>query len=119
LNNGSVEGQLVQVSEPESDGVGIVVVDRAFRVRVTAHLGAQWVQAARDASGGRILIEGRVLRDAERGRPIRVYDVISFKPLKPIDDGALLCVAGIWEAPPGFEIITARAADLDNQPEDD
>lgn len=119
LNYGSVEGQLVEVSKPESDGVDIVVVDRAFRVRVTARLGAHWVQAARDAAGGRILIEGQVLRDGDRGRPIRVVDVTTFEPLGPIDDGALLRVAGIWEAPPGYEIITARAADLVDQPEDD
>jgi len=108
LNYGSVEGQLIELHEVEDHGLEITVEDRAFKVRVTARLYGDWVQIAKDALGGRILIEGRVLRDADRGRPIRILDVTTFEPLGPIVDGALLSVAGIWEAPPGYEIITAR-----------
>lgn len=118
LNHGSVEGQLVELHETEHGDVDIVVVDRAFRARVTARLGTEWAPAAKGAVGGRVIIEGRVLRDADRGLPIRVFDISALEPLPAIDDGALLRAAGSWEAPPGYEIITARAADLDDQPID-
>lgn len=118
LNHGSVEGQLVEVHETEHGDVDIVVVDRAYRARVTARLGTEWVQAAKDAAGGRVIIEGRVLRDADRGLPIRVFDVSALEPLPAIVDGALLSVAGIWEAPPGHEIVTARADNFADPTED-
>lgn len=118
LNHGSVEGQLVELHETEHGDVDIVVVDRAFRARVTARLGAEWVQTAKDAAGGRVIIEGRVLRDADRGLPIRVFDVSALEPLPEIQDGMLLSVAGIWEAPPGYEIVTARAENFADPVED-
>lgn len=118
LNHGSVEGQLIELHEVEDNGAEIAIEDRAFKVRVTSRLYGEWVQVAKDALGGRILIEGRVLRDADRGRPIRVFDVTSFEPLGEIDDEALLRAAGTWVAPAGYEIITARAADLIDPSED-
>jgi len=119
LNHGSVEGQLVELHEVEDNGADIVIEDRAFKVRVTSRLSSEWVQVAKDALGGRVLVEGRMLRDADRGHPIRIVDVRSIEPLGPIVDGALLAVAGIWEAPPGYEIITARDPEGTDPPQHD
>lgn len=113
LNYGSVEGRLITLSEAKG-GADIVLLDRVFGARVRSRISAEWIPIAKEAWGGRVYIEGRVLRDAERGRPIRIVDVSSIQPLPEIQDGALLAVAGIWEAPEGYEIVTARAADLDD-----
>lgn len=118
LNHGSVEGQLVELHETEHGDVDIVVVDRGFGVRVVARLGAEWVEAAKNAAGGRVIIEGRVLRDVDRGLPIRVFDVSALEPLPEIDDHALLRAAGSWVAPEGYEVVTARADNFADPAED-
>lgn len=53
------------------------------------------------AWGRRAYVAGRVIREAETGRPLAIDDVTEITLLPEIEPGALLALGGIAPAPPG------------------
>lgn len=109
---GGIEGKVVGLFEVDrSKEADIVVLDRAYRVRVRCRVPEALIDDAVKAWRGRARVDGMVVRDEETGAPVRVWNVTAVRGLPPIDSTLLSRVAGTWAVPAGFEVITTRELD--------